>query len=476
MTDSALLAECEREPLHLTGAIQPFGALLAATADLVCSHVSANIAGFTGLEPDRWLNRPLPEPWADFCRRTAGSEAGAGSRVFDDRGKTEVNVLPAGDGGFILELMPVLPFYRSSPLPPVKSLKDLEELNRHDRQLVRTISEITHYARCLLYVFTDNGDGEVTAEYIEDRRYGRYLGLRFPASDIPQTARRLYLKNAWRWIADAAAEPCPLLSDGLPPPDLSRAVLRSAAPVHRIYLANMGVRSALSFPIVINNHLHGLVACHHPRPKPLGMAALRHAADYICRYTITLRGFQAFQKIRLVDGLNKRFGQLTALVEHYPALPLVWPEAAVWLMREFKADGAVMVAGDRVLGQGVTFEPEALARIDDWFTRTGQSFWIGDNLDRQLPDFPASVVAGALALDAPRMNARLYLCRKEHVYDVSWGGNPNKPVEYDDGHLGIAPRRSFEQWIETRRGYCRPWEGETRLLLLRLRQLLLRIF
>jgi len=75
-----------------------------------------------------------------------------------------------------------------------------------------------------------------------------------------------------------------------------------------------------------------------------------------------------------------------------------------------------------------------------------------------------------LRLTRAETEVRLYLCRREWLHEVAWGGNPDKPVEYHDGTLGIAPRRSFEKWVEKRIGYCRPWENEVRLLLLRLRE------
>ena len=42
------LTTCDREPIHHIGAIQPFGFLVAVTADLVISRVSANAAEHLG--------------------------------------------------------------------------------------------------------------------------------------------------------------------------------------------------------------------------------------------------------------------------------------------------------------------------------------------------------------------------------------------------------------------------------------------
>jgi light-regulated signal transduction histidine kinase (bacteriophytochrome) len=64
------------------------------------------------------------------------------------------------------------------------------------------------------------------------------------------------------------------------------------------------------------------------------------------------------------------------------------------------------------------------------------------------------------------------LCRGETLYDVVWGGNPEKPVEVHEGLLNISPRRSFEKWVEKRMGYSRPWSNECRLMALKLREFL----
>lgn len=40
------LTNCDREPIHILGAIQPIGFLIALTSDWMVSRVSANIGDF----------------------------------------------------------------------------------------------------------------------------------------------------------------------------------------------------------------------------------------------------------------------------------------------------------------------------------------------------------------------------------------------------------------------------------------------
>ena len=120
----------------------------------------------------------------------------------------------------------------------------------------------------------------------------------------------------------------------------------------------------------------------------------------------------------------------------------------------------------------------ALDNIDNWFcTERPDRAWFVDSLRHEFPALPHSEVAGLLAIKLHLHNGefvRLYLCRQEMIYEVAWGGNPDKPVEHHDGYLGISPRRSFEKWLEKRFGYSRPWARETQLLALRLRELLVK--
>ncbi|KAK0358687.1 hypothetical protein LTR94_034384, partial [Friedmanniomyces endolithicus] len=53
------LSNCDREPIHVLGTVQPFGFLIALTADWLVSRVSANSAQFIGLTPDDMLGKPI---------------------------------------------------------------------------------------------------------------------------------------------------------------------------------------------------------------------------------------------------------------------------------------------------------------------------------------------------------------------------------------------------------------------------------
>jgi light-regulated signal transduction histidine kinase (bacteriophytochrome) len=134
---------------------------------------------------------------------------------------------------------------------------------------------LTGFDRVMVYRFDPDWNGEVVAEERRDD-LEPFLGLHFPASDIPAQARALYLRNWLRLIPDARYAPVPLVPERNPhdgrPLDLGASTLRSVSPVHLEYLANMGVIASMSVSLVDRGRLWGLIACHHyagpHRPTP----------------------------------------------------------------------------------------------------------------------------------------------------------------------------------------------------------------
>ncbi len=174
------------------------------------------------------------------------------------------------------------------------------------------IADLTGLQRVMYYRFREDGDGEVIAEARHGDAYGSYLGLRYPASDIPRIARSLYQKNPWRMIPDVTAAPVPIHSDrDAGPLDLTYSDLRSVSPVHRAYLDNMGVCASLSFPVLLNGELVALIAVHHRERCTLTLDLLEHAAALVRNHALTLSRYQAQVSMQVLDGMAHRFDSLS---------------------------------------------------------------------------------------------------------------------------------------------------------------------
>jgi len=488
-----LLDACELEPLHLSGAILAHGTLLVVDQNGKISHVAANIADFLGSPPESWLGQYLPAELAGPLQALALK---SGSRLVVEGailastqiGKGQLDLVASRNqeksvtlelsasqaegfhSGFDAGCPPLLTSFSNSPT-------DALAIAAAQDELLQCIMKLTGFQRVMLYSFREDGDGQVIAESRQGEVYGSYLGLRFPAADIPHIARALYLKNPWRLIPDAAQDPVPLLSrDGMAP-DLTYSDLRSVSEVHRVYLANMGVSASLSFPVVSGGALIALVACHHKSPRQPPLQSLIRASRLTVDFGLAMSASQAHNRIRLIDGLAHRFDSARFLLHRHGDLISAWPELGELLMHVFGADGATLCQDDACVSLGKSFEPAALSAFDEWFCHEQKEFiWFGDSLTRLVKNYPLSEVAGASALRIKARNGRelrVYLTRLEHIHEVAWGGNPDKPFEFHDGALGIAPRRSFEKWVEQRFGYSRAWDNEARLLAFKLRELLM---
>jgi len=469
---------CEHEKLHLSGEIQPHGVLFCVNAQGLITACSANSAAVLGLPPQELLGQSaltLFDESAPYFKH--GNKRVLMERSVHFARELDVLINKYEDGGCAIEIYPhaaincdVFLTQQAWTTPHQE-----EELLQSLQTLLEDVAKLTGFQRIMYYQFVENNDGEVAAEHRHPSVQGSYLGLRFPASDIPQIARDLYLKNPWRLIPDAAADSVAIISAEQTPPDLSYCDLRSVSPMHKIYLANMGVRASLSFPVVVNNMLVALIACHDHQPNIVSQATLEACRSRVNRYGLMLSGFTAYQRMCLIDGLNHRFNEIQLIVQRNGGLINSWNELAPWLLTELNINGVVLTQHNLILKHGCALEDHTLAVVEQDFINSGELIWSKDCLSRQLSSFVLSEVAGVMAvkISNDRYNAtRLYLCQTAQVQEIAWGGNPEKPVEFHDGQLGIAPRQSFAKWVEKRIGYSLPWNNKTRLLSLKLRELL----
>ena len=295
------LTDCDREPIHIPGAIQPHGLLIAFTDDLRTVAASENLPDFAGLQlgrdprtADRGTARcRYRQPSAP--RRCSIRMAIAGSPVpirFARRKETEFTGLwHRHDGLIVLEVE--APEHETSESHAffsrtsgaIRRLQAAQTLEAACAAAAREVREITGFDRVKVYRFGSDLSGQVIAE---DRSEGveSYLGLHFPPSDIPAQARKLYAINPVRIIPNIDYHPVPIAPDINPltgkPIDLSFAALRSVSPIHLEYMRNIGMRGTMSVSILRGDRLWGLIACHNREPKYVGHDS-RQACEMVAR-------------------------------------------------------------------------------------------------------------------------------------------------------------------------------------------------
>ncbi len=276
---------CAEEPIHIPGSIQPHGFLLAVEEPgLRVQQVSENIQHWLGRDARTLLGQPL-STLIDTDRIEAGLAALAeddqnpfhmGDVSFEGAGERPFALMAhRRNGQLILEFEQagntrdaydaLYPLMRTF----VTQLQETRELLDLCRLAVKEVKRITRFGRVKAYQFDAEGNGTVLAEEA-DSGYACYLGLCFPASDIPPQARQLYRENLIRVIQDANYQPSPLIPALNPasgePLDLSFAGLRSVSPVHLQYMRNMGTLASLSISIIVRGRLWGLISCHDAAP------------------------------------------------------------------------------------------------------------------------------------------------------------------------------------------------------------------
>lgn len=486
---SRLTAGCEAEQLHLSGAIQNFGALLIVDSTNTITHASANIEHFLGLPagqlPGSLLSAALP--WLQMHVDTGRSCQKTGQHLLIPRihaiGERWLDAwLVCDEQQTLVELQPAsgnapLPVHRLQ-LPLLRAPSDQQGVKAYHDALLAGIQEATGFERVMIYHFHEDFSGDVIAERTCNP-VGSYLGLRFPASDIPAIARRLYLITPWRAIPDAKAPSCPVI--GPTTPDLTHALLRSVSPLHLLYLENMGVRASFSLPIRIARQLWGLIACHHSQPLQLDAAACQTAASLAQAYAMGLGTWLAQQRMQLLDTLARRIERITSPVNrHCPLLDTLAGQMPA-LLDLLPADGLAIVQDDDFASLGATPTAATLADIENWLPTQEEAVVMSNGFADMHPALAEALapLAGvaAIRLQAPRQaggkGLRIYWFRLEEPQEIAWAGNPDKPQAENSQVDQLAPRRSFERWVEIRRGVCRPWNNQDRLHCIHLRNALL---
>jgi light-regulated signal transduction histidine kinase (bacteriophytochrome) len=480
------LSACDREPIHIPGAIQPHGHLLAFEGEeLALVHASAGAAGTVLAEP---LDACLGRPFSDIARLEPATALAEGLRRLPASGPVQLGRCRAADGTLfdaIVHRSPdglaMLELERAADDPTLEQAQAwlyprlraaFDRLGRSasiDGILAVAAEEaraLTGFDRALIYRFEPNWDGTVAAES-RNARLPSYLGLRFPATDIPAQARRLYEINRHRQIPDADQVPVPVLPAAHPRTgralDLGLASLRAVSPVHLEYMRAMGTPASMSVSLLgADGRLWGLLSCHHAAPRAVPFA-IRGACDLLCQMlSVRLAAMEAEllagERLRLKQIEGRLLARMSADPARYAEV-LAAGETGHDLCALAGAAGAAVLTEGGCALVGQTPGEAAVRDIADWLWHRGaEGMFATHALPAALPWAAAiaDTASGLLAVSISRLRPGFVLWfRPELVRTVAWGGDPRKPAEPAEGRLG--PRRSFDAWKETVRGQSAPW-------------------
>ncbi|MBB4864093.1 light-regulated signal transduction histidine kinase (bacteriophytochrome) [Pseudomonas nitritireducens] len=477
------IERCAQEPIQLPGSIQPQGFLLVLDeAELRILQASQNAQRWLGIPASELLGRDFGALLAeDFdlrehLKRLPDSEifpfhiGDVRLRLGPSAGRRTTVMVHRHDQVLIAEFEPRQE--QGSNRPPVDfyplvrafvaglhSAGSIEELLRRS---VHEVKRITEFGRVKAYRFDAEGNGLVVAE-IADPGYPQYLGLCFPASDIPRQARELYRINRIRVIEDADYQPSPMIPMDNPrtgrPLDMSFAALRSVSPVHLQYMRNMGTLASMSLSIVVDGRLWGLISCHHREPRAVGFQT-RTACELLSSVlSLQIESRESHASTRQLLDLRQRIVQMLSAMADHDSVSEGLLELPDVLLGFASASGAAIISAERCDLVGVTPPASQVNALVHWLAQRGDEVvFQSDNVARDIEELPelARHAAGVLAVAISQIHSHyLVWFRPEQARTVNWAGRPEKEL---DAQGKLNPRHSFERWQEDVRGFSAPWE------------------
>lgn len=477
------LSNCDREPIHIPGSIQPAGFLIAVTSDWMIARVSANVSAFLGHEPDTMIGRPvtdfIPGQTIHDLRNRTAALRGPNAVERLTRCVLVENAAPFDVAIHFSAKQIVIEAEPSSEdvgdvsgtvRSMVSRLDQCEDMTTFLREGARQLRALLGYDRVMVYRFAEEGSGEVAAESCR-AGIGRFHGLRYPATDIPAQARELYKRNLLRIISNVRGEMIPVvprLDEHKQPLDLSLSTLRAVSPIHLEYLRNMGVDASLSISIMVGGRLWGLFACHHYAPKWPAFARRSVAELFAQMFSMRLESREGLAVVEYERRARDVSDQLLSAVATDETLLRDPDWLGDILTSVIDADGVGVWINGKHASSGTTPDAETFRRIVRALNGTASGrIFATDRIGSIVKGAEAFVAeaAGMLAIPISRTpRDYVILFRRELVRSVRWGGDPHKPIEYGPNGPRLTPRESFAEWKELVRGRSLPFtESELRV-------------
>lgn len=464
------IQNCENEPIHNIGHIQPFGFLLAINPkDFIITNVSENstdwfdcpITEILGAHVSKFLDKEIIHQCNNaLSHSTISTQREYIGHIEKKNAICEVFVHLKQERLIIeLQLETQAEPLRIKLLDRVQRvlerLKKRKDVQSFMEQAVHELRFISGFNRVKAYKFLSDGAGEIIAESRESH-IDSFLGLRFPAFDIPNSARKLYTTTPIRILPSIEAEQVPILSgeSSQEALDLSLALLRGVVPVHSMYLKNMGIKATLSLPIVLNGKMWGLFAFHHEEERMLSSEIL--SSLEILGNTIAMTLGTILQK-QLLASMKEctRLASILFLPDESPlGFSTYWESAKSELATLINSQGVSLVSTDIVHTYGTCPNDDSIRLLaenlqNEFATKENDTKPIAiDSISIKYPHLDCGEIVGVLAIPNPAAPFDfLFYFRLATDKVVRWAGNPKKDIEKVYDGVRLNPRGSFSEYI-----------------------------
>jgi len=468
---------CESEPIRYPGAVQPHGALvvLAPEGDVV-EAASESCASLLGLAAEAMLGHSFARLIGETIpaeRLAPADDEGARPPIPLTRNGVPLRLRPSHNeaGQVLLDIEAADPDSTRVQEVIYQCRREIARLRRLSgipaitAAAAAAVRAITGFDRVMLYHFDAAWNGEVIAEARIDT-VEPYLGLNFPASDIPRQARELFQLSRVRQIPDVQYRPSALLarrrdSNSI---DLGRSCLRSVSPIHIEYLTNMKVRATLVGALEVEGVLWGLVSCQNSTEPKYFSPPERDALGWLFEDIAALIESTLIRERREREyGLALRRRRLVDTMGARDFRSLMRQDSGGDLLEVVGADGFALLVEDTLQTLGATPAPERIRALQRRRLALGAdpTFFVTNTLSRDLDDDTAAIeesgVAGAIFVSLrDRPGITMIWFRNERRRSVRWAGNPEQ-AHFIDESGRISPRTSFSQFLENIHGQSQPW-------------------
>ncbi|MES2661679.1 MAG: GAF domain-containing protein [Pseudomonadota bacterium] len=476
------LNPCKEINYCLTSYIQPFALLIMVDEILDIKKISANATMFAGL-PKNLLEKnflTLIEYSSHLTIFDAISELKVKNRNnhFYLRWNWNKNLLltPQHAEGFLFYSGNFLCFEVILPATTASKMK-VDYLSRKIRAtheiatyeghlsdfailLTKHIRMLTDFDRLYCLRFDSQGNGMVIGES-SNGIYPSLMSHYFPSTDIPTNLHAVYCVNRFRHYPDRNYEPVVILEVNSinQPLDLSLSLSRQVGRSHLKYLENMGVEASVSFSVVVDGKLWGLIGGHNSTSKLLRLQQLLDIQNLVELFASKIHAITELnQRDQLTQRLNRVIELTHNFVQCHCDLNMFAQKNVEALKAMMQADGIIWVKGNEIGSNGIS-KSNILPLINFALTRTCHNGVFSTNslsAQNSLFELCAKEASGMLALAFNRNELMVWL-RVEQLQQKKWGGNPNTPIETDENGV-LNPRNSFATWVELVRNTSLPWE------------------
>lgn len=479
MSEVDILDLCSREPIHIPGHVQAHGYLIILNSIGIVKYCSANFSELARQELDSEIlesyitsisaifGKPAEDKFIEYIINLSwqGKEFKPHNPyVVEIKGQAYNMILSLSGEHYILDFEPEASDLFTDPQNTVgaalSQMLAAKELQTILENTVVEIRRVINYDRIMIYKFHEDGHGEVIAE---DKRaeLETWLGLHYPASDIPQQARELYKKNYTRLIANVDDVPVPILALSNIPADLTNSSIRAVSPVHITYLKNMGVQSSFSVSIIVDDELWGLIACHNYSPRFINFRQ-RETAKLIGQVLSSGVGLRNQEKIHQDNlMLQSVVVEVARNLLKNNKIPDIVTDCGEGILNACRASGISLYFEGALHSFGEVPDDDDILYLVEALNNQENGLLVSKKLAEDVPHAQLNFrkYAGLIACKlTENIKDCLLIFRPEVALTVKWAGDPAKIIRFDsNGNQYISPRNSFEQWTQAVEGNAEKW-------------------